>query len=135
MVIIFVFIKEKTLYIDLEQLKSDNPPVYRRTVIDSTVNDVLESNTLEEFLCVMAYHQAIFCLPYKSGVSRCTIQQVNEIEKRFQLKPYNLYKWPQYYGNNCDEVIQVHKENTFSQVCYACASEDQLEKIRSTIFK
>lgn len=102
-------------------------------MIDSSVHDVLESNTLEEFFCVMAYHHAIFCLPYKSGRKICTIQQVNAIEKSFQLKPYNLLKWPQFYGNNCDEVIRVYKENTYCQVFYACTFKEQLEKIRSII--
>lgn len=120
-------------YIDMEHVESDNPPVYRRTVIDSSVYDVLESNTLEEFLCVMAYHHAIRCLPYKSGVKRCTARQVNEIERSFQRKPYNFSKGPQFYGNNCDEIIRVYQENTYCQVSYACTSKEQLEKIKSVV--
>lgn len=122
-------------YIDMEHLESDNPPVYQRIVIDSYtyVYDTLESDTLEEFLCVMAYYHAGFCLPYKSGVKRCTIQQVNAIEKSFQRKPYNLSKWPQFYGNDCDEVIMVYKENTYCQVSCACTSKEQLEKFKAVI--
>ena len=61
------------LYIDMEKLESENPPVFRRYVNDSVVHDELDSNTLEEFLYVIAYWQALFWLPYKSsGSVMCT---------------------------------------------------------------
>ena len=59
----------------METLESDNPPVYRRYFNGASVCDELDSETLEEFLYVMAYWQALFCLPYRSkGSFMCTFQ-------------------------------------------------------------
>lgn len=121
-------------YIDMEKPESDNPPVYRRYLDGASVHDELDSETLEEFLYVMAYWQALFCLPYNSkGSFMCTFQQIERIEKRFQRKPYNLSRWPQFYGNNSDEVISVCREKSWAQVLYACTSEEQSEEIRNVI--
>ena len=122
-------------YIDMEKLESDNPPVYRRNLNGDSVCDELDSETLEEFLYVMAYWQALFYLPYKSnGSFMCTFRQIEWIEEKFQLKPYNLSKWPQFYGNSSDEVICVSREKNSAQVLYACTSKEQLEKIKSVIY-
>ena len=122
-------------YIDMEKLESDNPLVYRRYLNGASVCDELDSETLEEFLYVMAYWQALFYLPYKSnGSFMCTLRQIEWIEKKFQLKPHNLSKWPQFYGNNSDEVICVSREKNSAQVFYACTSEKQLEEIKSVIY-
>ena len=122
-------------YIDMEKMESDNPSVYRRYSDGASVCDVLDSETLEEFLYVMAYWHALFCLPYNSkGSFMCTFQQIEKIERKFTLKRYNLAKWPTFYGNSSDEVISVHREKTSAQVLYACTSEEQLKEIRSIIF-
>ena len=121
-------------YIDMEKLESDNPPVYRRYLNGTSVCDELDSETLDKFLYVMAYWQALFCLPYNSGGSfMCTFQQIEKIQKKFRLKPYNLSRWPQFYGNSSDEVISVYREKSSAQVLYACTSEEQLKEIKSTI--
>ena len=122
-------------YIDMEKSESDDPPVYRCYLNGDSVCDELDSETLEKFLYVMAYWQALFCLPYNSrGSFTCTFQQIERIEKGFQLKPYNLSKWPMFYGNSSDEVISVHREKCSAQVLYACTSEEQLKEIKSIIF-
>ena len=119
----------------MEKSESDDPPVYRRYLNGDSVCDELDSETLEKFLYVMAYWQALFYLPYKSrGSFTCTFQQIERIEKGFQLKPYNLSKWPMFYGNSSDEVISVHREKCSAQVLYACTSEEQLKEIKSIIF-
>ena len=125
--------KEEELYwyIDMDRLESDDPPVYRRYLNNTTVVDELDSNTLEEFLYVMAYWQALFWLPYRSGGSfMCTFRQVEKIQGKYLPKPYNLSRWPQFYGNGNDEVICIRKEKCSAQVLYACASEEQLKEIK-----
>lgn len=121
-------------YIDMDKLESNNPPVYRRILNGVTIHDELDSETLEKFLYVMAYWQALFWLPYSKGNLTCTPQQTERIQKKFQLKQYNLSKWPQFYGNNDDEVICICKEKYSSQVFYACTLEDQFKKINSILF-
>ncbi len=120
--------KELYWYIDMDKLESENPPVYRRYLNGATVCDVLDSETMEEFLYVMAYWQALFWLPYHSRVV-CTFQQTEKIQKKFGLKPYNLSTWPQFYGNCDDEVICICKEKCLSRVLYACTLEEQFEEI------
>lgn len=120
-------------YIDLEKPYSDNPSVFRRYLDGSAVRDVLDSETLEGFLYVMAYWQALFSLPYHGVVRYATMKQIDAIRTNFCLKPYDLLKWPQFYGNNSDEVIGVQKENTWAQVYYACNTEKQLTEISAVI--
>lgn len=122
-------------YIDMEKLESDNPPVYRRYLDGTSVCDEVDSDALDKFLYVMAYWQALFYLPYSSrGSFMCTFQQVEKIQRAFRLKPYNLPRWPQFYGNSSDEVISVHKEKSSVQVLYACTTEEQLKEIKSIVF-
>ena len=121
-------------YIDMSRLESDNPPVYRRILNGSTIQDTLDSETLEKFLYVMAYWQALFWLPYSKSNLMCTFQQTEKIQKKFRLKPYNLPKWPQFYGNNDDEIICICKEKCSSQVFYACTLEDQFKEINDVLY-
>lgn len=120
-------------YIDLEKPDSDNPPVFRRYLNGSAVCDVPDSETLEEFLYVMAYQQALFSLPYHGVVRYATLKHMDAVPRNFRLKPYNLLKWPQFYGNNSDEVISVHKENNWGHVYYACSTEERLTEINAVI--
>ena len=122
-------------YIDMEKLESENPPVFRRYVNGSVVHDELDSNTLEEFLYVIAYWQALFWLPYNSrGSVMCTFQQIERIQRKFQSKQHKLSKWPQFYGNKNDEVICICKEKCSAQILYACASKERFEEISTILF-
>ena len=63
----------------MEKSESDDPPVYRRYLNGDSVCDELDSETLEKFLYVMAYWQALFYLPYNSrGSFTCIFQQIEE---------------------------------------------------------
>ena len=88
-------------YIDMEKLESENPPVFRRYVNGSVVHDELDSNTLEEFLYVIAYWQALFWLPYKSSGSvmctfickeKCLAQILYACASEEQFKEISLFQ-------------------------------------------
>lgn len=119
-----------------EDLGENNPAVYACLWKDSEYVYLPESDTLEKFLCSMAYCQAMFSLPWNSeGPFSCDAERKSRIEAAYKKKDFGLRQSPiiTFYGNDDDEAIMICEDGHCCQVSFACMNEHQFEQIKKVL--
>lgn len=119
-----------------EDLGEDNPAVYACVWKNGGYVYLPESDTLEHFLCSMAYCQAMEILPWNSeGPFSCDAEMKSKIKAAYKKKDFGLRQSPKitFYGNDDDEAIMICESEDSCQVSFACMTEHQFEQIKKVL--
>lgn len=121
--------------IKFEDLQTANPPVYMSYDENKWQK---ETDSLSEFLNVMANLQAVFSFPFSSE-EFITInnEALKTIQQHFKKRSFSISKWIEtdFYGNHNNDVIMVQKNNENYDLLFASNNEQQFITMNAVLEK
>lgn len=121
--------------IKFEDLQTANPPVYMSYDENKWQK---ETDSLSEFLNVMANLQAVFSFPFSSE-EFITInnEALKTIQQHFKKRNFSISKWIEtdFYGNHNNDVIMVQKNNENYDLLFASNNEQQFITMNAVLEK
>ncbi|MCL2466857.1 MAG: hypothetical protein FWF02_14480 [Micrococcales bacterium] len=94
-----------------------------------------ESDSVSDFLTSMAHLQAVFALPFSSGLCSVELDDLPTVGERFAVKaaPFQRTRGTEFFGNHDDDSIVVMYEDDDVWMIYASGTKAHFDQMQSVL--